>query len=195
MKLIVIAGFLGSGKTSVLLAIARHLAERGGKVAVIENEIGDVGIDGHFVADHGFVVRELFGGCICCTLSTGVVEALHSLARTYGPEYVLLEPTGIAQPADLVATVEKYAAAVAGVVVVTVIDAERYEVLSEVVGPLLEGQIAQADVIAVNKRDAVPPEELDRIVTAVCALGPNAPVMAVSALDSESLEPLLEQVL
>lgn len=195
MKLVVVAGFLGSGKTSVLLAIARHLAERSGKVAVIENEIGDVGIDGRFLAEHGFVVRELFGGCICCTLSTGVVDALQSLARTYDPEYVLLEPTGIAQPADLVATVEKYAGAVDDVVVLTVIDAERYEVLSEVVGPLLEGQIAQADVIAVNKRDAVPAEELERVMAAVHASGPVAPVLAVSALDEESLAVLLEKVL
>jgi G3E family GTPase len=195
VRLIVVAGFLGSGKTSLLLEIARHLVDRGRTVAVVENEIGEVGIDGRLIAERGLVVRELFGGCICCTLATGVVDALNSLGRTYGPDYVLLEPTGIAQPADLVATVEKYSAAVDGAVVLTVIDAERYGVLSEVVGPLLEGQIGQADVIAVNKRDAVPLAELDRVVAAVRVLGPAAPVLTVSALDHGSLDLLMENVL
>ncbi len=71
MKLIVVAGFLGSGKTSLLLEIARHLVDDGRTVAVIENEIGEVGIDGRLIAEQGLVVRELFGGCICCTLAVG----------------------------------------------------------------------------------------------------------------------------
>lgn len=188
------AGFLGSGKTSLLLEVARRLVAEGRTVAVIENEIGEVGIDGRLIAEQGLLVRELFGGCICCTLSTGVVEALNALQRTHGPDYVLLEPTGIAQPGDLVTTVEKYAAAVDGALVLTVIDAERYGLLCEVVGPLLEGQIAQAGVVAVNKRDAVPPAELDRVVASVRALGPAASVLTVSALDRESLGPLMETV-
>ncbi len=148
MRLIVVAGFLGSGKTTVLLEIARHLVAAGRKVAVIENEIGEVGIDGRYVAEQGLVVKELFGGCICCTLAIGIVDALKTIARTYDPDYVLLEPSGIARPGDVIATVDQYASDIDDVAVVTLIDVERFDVFLEVLGPMLEGQVARANVIA-----------------------------------------------
>ncbi|MEZ5124853.1 MAG: GTP-binding protein [Thermoleophilia bacterium] len=194
MKLIVLAGFLGSGKTTLLLEIARDLVAGGSTVAVIENEIGEIGIDGDYIAEQGLEVRELFGGCICCTLAVGVVDALATLARDHNPDYVLLEPSGIAQPGDLSETVRRYASAVDGVVTVTLIDAERYEVLTEVVGPMLEGQMAQADVIAVTKSDLVPEVDLTRILATVGELAPGVPVEAVSLLDSVSLMPVLARL-
>ncbi len=194
MKLIVLAGFLGSGKTTLLLEIARDLVAGGSTVAVIENEIGEIGIDGDYIAEQGLEVRELFGGCICCTLAVGVVDALATLARDRNPDYVLLEPSGIAQPGDLSETVRRYASAVDGVVTVTLIDAERYEVLTEVVGPMLEGQMAQADVIAVTKSDLVPEVDLTRILATVGELAPGVPVEAVSLLDSVSLMPVLARL-
>ena len=194
MKLIVLAGFLGSGKTTLLLEIARDLVAGGSTVAVIENEIGEIGIDGDYIAEQGLEVRELFGGCICCTLAVGVVDALATLARDRNPDYVLLEPSGIAQPGDLSETVRRYASAVDGVVTVTLIDAERYEVLTEVVGPMLEGQMAQADVIAVTKSDLVPEVHLTRILATVGELAPGVPVEAVSLLDSVSLMPVLARL-
>lgn len=195
MKLVVIAGFLGSGKTTVLLALAGQLVARGRTVAVIENEIGEVGIDGRYVAEHGLVVQELFGGCICCTLQTGVVDALGALARTYAPDYVLLEPTGIAQPAELALTVQRYATHVQSVKVLTLVDAERYELLAEVMGPLLEDQISRADAIAVTKRDLVPAEQLESVLAHVRALAPDVPIAAVAPTDPAGLASLLEEVL
>jgi G3E family GTPase len=194
VKLVVLAGFLGSGKTTLLLEIAHRLVAEGRTVAVIENEIGEVGIDGGYVAEHGLVVKELFGGCICCTLAVGVVDALAALARTHHPDYVLLEPSGIAQPADLAETANRYAAAVDGVVIVTLIDAERYEILAEVVGPMLEGQMSQADVIAVNKQDALTAEHFERVLAAVRAAAPEVPAVAVSAHDRASLTPIIDRV-
>src|SRR5450756_1612587 len=115
MRLILVAGFLGSGKTSLILELARRLVAASHRVAVIENEIGDVGIDGRYIADHGILVRELFGGCVCCSLSVGLVDMPKLFRRSRDPDYVLLEPTGIAQPSDLVATVRQYANWVDGI--------------------------------------------------------------------------------
>ena len=74
MNVLCIAGFLGSGKTTILLEVARSLTEDGVRVAVIENEIGEVGVDGGYVREQGLPVQELFGGCICCTLQIGLVR-------------------------------------------------------------------------------------------------------------------------
>lgn len=190
-----VAGFLGSGKTTVLLDLAKRLAADGKKVAVVENEIGEVGIDGKYVAEHGLLVQELFGGCICCTLTVGLVDALEDLARTFQPDYVLVEPTGIAQPSELAAAVRQYSAHTAHVSVITVLDAERYFMLREVIGGLLEGQIAHADVIAVNKTDAVESPELQRIVADVRAMAPSVPLVTISEDDRSGIDSVFGEVL
>lgn len=194
VRLILVAGFLGSGKTSLILELARRLVAASCQVAVIENEIGDVGIDGRYIADHGILVRELFGGCVCCSLSVSLVDTLKQLQRAPAPDYVLLEPTGIAQPSDLVATVRRYATWVDWIRVITLLDAERYEMLSEVLGPLLGGQIADADVVAVNKIDTVEPACVERVVANVRSLRPCVPVVRISTQRQTNLEALMQVV-
>jgi len=105
VKLLCIAGFLGSGKTTVLLELARTMTQSGLQLAIVENEIGDVGVDGGYVREAGLPVQELFGGCICCTLQTGLVETLRALELQYAPDWVVVEPTGLAAPGDLMKTV------------------------------------------------------------------------------------------
>ena len=194
MRLILVAGFLGSGKTSLILELARRLVAASHQVAVIENEIGDVGIDGRYIADHGILVRELFGGCVCCSLSVSLVDTLKQLRRSPDPDYVLLEPTGIAQPSDLVATVRRYATWVDGIRVITLLDAERYEMLVEVLGPLLSGQIAGADLVAINKIDAVGSACVERVVADVRSLSPSVPLARISTQRQTNLDALMEAV-
>lgn len=194
MRLILVAGFLGSGKTSLILELARRLVAASHQVAVIENEIGDVGIDGRYIADHGILVRELFGGCVCCSLSVSLVDTLKQLRRSPDPDYVLLEPTGIAQPSDLVATVRRYATWVDGIRVITLLDAERYEMLAEVLGPLLSGQIAGADLVAINKIDAVGSACVERVVADVRSLSPSVPLARISTQRQTNLDALMEAV-
>jgi G3E family GTPase len=98
VNVLCIAGFLGSGKTTVLLEVARVMAEDGLKLAVVENEIGEVGIDGSYVRDQGLPVQELFGGCICCTLQAGLAETLLAVESDHDPDWVIIEPTGLAAP-------------------------------------------------------------------------------------------------
>jgi G3E family GTPase len=194
MRLVLVAGFLGSGKTSLILEVARRLVAASHQVAVIENEIGDVGIDGSYLADHDILVRELFGGCVCCSLSVDLVQTLKQLRRAPDPDYVLLEPTGIAQPSDLVDTVRRYATWVDGIHVITLLDAERYEMLAEVLGPLLSGQIADADVVAINKIDAVEPACVERVVAEVRAVRPLVPVVRISTQQQTNLDEVMRVV-
>ncbi len=193
-RLLVVAGFLGSGKTTLVLEIARRLVAASRRVAIIENEIGDVGVDGAALAAEGLQVRELFGGCVCCTLQVGLVDTLRELARTYHPDYVIVEPTGIAQPSDLTTTVAQYAEWVEDVRVLTLIDAERHEMLVEVIGPMLDGQVAAADVVAVTKVDTVDERRLAAVLAAVRADDATRPVVEVSAPVGLNVDELFEAV-
>src|SRR5210317_1406548 len=101
MKLLIIAGFLGSGKTTLLLQVAKHLAAASKRIAIIENEMGEVGVDGDYLTLEGLHVQELLGGCICCTLAAGLVGTLEKVERLFQPDLVILEATGSARPSDI----------------------------------------------------------------------------------------------
>jgi G3E family GTPase len=103
LKLLLISGFLGSGKTTLLLQIARRLAAASQKVAIIENEVGEIGIDGQYLRREGLEVQEMFGGCVCCTLAVDLVTTLRKLEESVQPDRVILEATGVAPPGAKVA--------------------------------------------------------------------------------------------
>jgi len=156
VKLLCIAGFLGSGKTTVLLELARTMTQTGLQLAIVENEIGDVGVDGGYVREAGLPVQELFGGCICCTLQTGLVETLRALEAQYAPDWVVVEPTGLAAPGDLMKTVRTYMPQIARSRVLTLVDAGRWEMLQQVVEPLaLDGGDPEATMLPLAENPSV----------------------------------------
>jgi G3E family GTPase len=195
VNVLCIAGFLGSGKTTVLLEVARAMAEDGLKLAVIENEIGEVGIDGGYVREQGLPVQELFGGCICCTLQSGLVETLLAVESRYEPDWVIIEPTGLAAPGDILGAVVDHCPSIDVIRVLTLVDAARWEMLIEVLEPLVTAQIRTADVVAVNKADEVDDEALAAVMQSVGALAADrAEVLPVSAETGAGMKRLLVAV-
>jgi G3E family GTPase len=194
MKLLIISGFLGSGKTTLLLAMARQLAAGQRKVAIVENEIGQIGIDGEYLRREGFEVRELFGGCVCCTLTVDLVTTLRKIAQSIQPDLTIIEATGVARPADIVATVRAYTTDITAVKVFTLIDAETYEMLFEMMSPLMTAQIEAAAVVAVNKMDEVDADTLERIAQSIRQLNPHATIAAISAENRINLETILGEL-
>lgn len=195
MKLLLVSGFLGSGKTTLVLAVARALVDDGACVAIIENEVGEIGIDGAYLTQQGLTVRELFGGCICCTLTAGLVGTLRELEAARRPDWTIVEPTGLAWPADLLAVVSSYLPQIETVRVLTVVDTERWDALAEVVAPLIGAQIAAADVVAVNKTDLAGPGEDQRVAQAIAAMNPGATVVTTVASRGENVAAVLQAVL
>ena len=195
MNILCIAGFLGSGKTTVLLEVARAIAEGGAQLAVIENEIGEVGVDGGYVRKHGLPVQELFGGCICCTLQAGLVETLRTVESRYEPDWVIIEPTGLAAPGDFLAVVLDNCPNVDTIRVLTLVDAARWPMLLEIVEPLVTAQLETADVVAVNKVDEVGEDALAAVMESVRALMGKATVLPVSAATGAGMTRLLEAVI
>jgi G3E family GTPase len=194
MKLLVIAGFLGSGKTTLLLEVARRLTAASQNIAIIENEVGEIGIDGKYLRQEGLQVQELFGGCICCTLSVDLVSTLQKVEQLFQPVLTIIEPTGLASPGDVVTTVRSYAPMVTDILVLVLLDATRYELLYEMLTPLLTAQIQSADIVVINKIDAVDGANIDLISKNVNQLNPQARVVAISAEKRINLEPLVMEL-
>jgi G3E family GTPase len=194
VNVLCIVGFLGSGKTTVLLEVARAMAEDGLRLAIIENEIGEVGIDGGYVREQGLPVQELFGGCICCTLQSGLVETLLAVESRYEPDWVIIEPTGLAAPGDILGAVVDHCPSVDMIRVLTLVDAVRWEMLLEVVEPLMTAQIEGADIVAINKVDEVDDETLAAIVESVRALAGKATLLRVSATTGAGMKRLVASV-
>ncbi len=160
----IITGFLGAGKTTAVLHLLDRLG-RESRVAVLVNEFGKVGIDGEVLARRGQAldVVELPQGCICCTLRGDLMRALAEIAQIEGIERLLIEPTGVAQPADLVDVFSH--ATLNGAyrlgAVITVVDPAMLKKLAGRGMPFYDKQLELADVLAINKCDLAGAELLD----------------------------------
>ena len=191
MKLLIIAGFLGSGKTTLLLQVAKHLAAASQRITIIENEMGEVGVDGEYLTLEGLHVQELLGGCICCTLAAGLVGTLEKVQRLFQPNLVILEATGSARPSDITKNLREYGKNLDAIQIITLVDPSRHEMLMEVMTPLVTAQIQAADIVAVNKIDQVERETVQRTIQSARELNPRASIVAISAEERTQLDTLM----
>ncbi len=188
MRLLLFAGFLGSGKTTLILALAKQAALRHSRVCVLVNEVGEVGIDGEVLRLGDLEVVEITGGCICCQIGVDLVRALRELEQEFAPDLVMIEATGIATPEGVLDSIRRYPPrALDSLKTVTVVDAVRFEALHEVLTPLIEAQIAGADVVVITKADEATAEELELARHGVAELAPEVPVFVVDARREEML--------
>ena len=99
MKVMLVGGFLGSGKTTFIRSLADFLVrQERQRVVILENEVGEIGIDDQYLAMEGFQVREITAGCICCTLTGELTLAVNELAEQWHPDWLVIEATGLARP-------------------------------------------------------------------------------------------------
>ena len=182
MRLLLFTGFLGSGKTTLILAVAREASARLLRVAVVVNEVGEVGIDGSVLRMGDLEVKEITAGCICCQIGVDLVRTLRDLEEGFRPELVIVEASGIATPEGVLNTLRQYPVeSVSEILTATVVDATRFAALHEVLTPLIEAQVVAADVIVVTKPDQALATELDDAVGVVGTLAPGVPVHVVDA--------------
>jgi G3E family GTPase len=187
-ELLLFTGFLGSGKTTLIMALAKEAAAQGLKTAFIVNEVGEIGVDQQVMRDGGLEVYEITSGCICCQIGIDLVTTLQLLAETHRPELIVVEASGVATPRGVVDALAYYSGPpFRGLRSIGVLDPTRLEALLEVMTPLIEGQIRDVDEIVITKIDEATAEEVARAQEAAAELNPRAAVYRLSALDQESL--------
>jgi G3E family GTPase len=194
MKLLSVCGFLASGKTTLILEIAKRLQPVFKKMVIIENEVGQIGIDDKYLRRSGLEVQELFGGCICCTLASDLVTTLEKIEGEYHPDLTILEATGVARPEDLTNAVSKYSKVVEDSLVLTLVDSVRYEMLMEIMEPLITAQIEAADIIAINKIDVATDKEIALAEKSIRSLNGNSRIIRISADKDINLDQLLGEL-
>ena len=194
-KVIILSGFLGSGKTTALVRMIERLRAREGmdfRIAIVENEIGSASVDSSIIQEAGYSVTEMLSGCVCCTLIGQLIPALEKLEEELEPHLVILEATGMATPDTMANNLRKYGRY--PVRIVTLVDASRWQRIKLALQILLTAQIEPADIVCVNKVDLTEDEMLAEIETDVHAINPDVPVVRMNASEPVD-DTLLDTVL
>ncbi len=176
-KIDIYSGFLGAGKTTL---IKKMIAESyaGQKLVLIENEFGEIGIDGGFLQDAGINITEMNSGCICCSLVGDFGKALTQVITDYNPDRIVIEPSGVGKLSDVVAAVEKVTNA--DVVLgckVAVVDAGKVKVYMKNFGEFYNNQIETADTVILSRTDSIPQQKLDTAVELLRSLNAEATIV------------------
>ncbi|WP_434133275.1 hypothetical protein KIAC18_001441 [Sporomusa sphaeroides] len=183
MRILLFGGFLGSGKTTTILQIAKYITiNKQETVAIIENEIGEAGIDDQLLHDSGLQVRPLFGGCVCCQITSDLVTAVREIKETIRPDWLIIEMTGLAIPGNIAKLIHEYCNFYTGFKTITIADMGRWLELKEMIGPLVTGQVEKADLVLINKADLAGADERE-VMEDIREIAGGAPVMITSAAD------------
>ena len=166
-KIDIYSGFLGAGKTTLIKKMISE-SYAGQKLVLIENEFGEIGIDGGFLEDAGINITEMNSGCICCSLVGDFGKALTQVITEYAPDRIVIEPSGVGKLSDVIAAVEKVTneEVVLGCAV-AVVDAGKVKVYMKNFGEFYNNQIETAGTIILSRTDLVPQQKLDTAVALI----------------------------
>ncbi len=169
------AGLLGCGKTSLIKKLL-ETEYRGKRVAVIENEIGSVNLDASELNTAEVSVREITGGCVCCSFSGNLTAALRKLAESIEPDHIVIEPTGAADLTGLI-----HACSISKEAIlrrcVLLVNAKKWKILQRVAGEFYTDQIRTADCVYLNFTETLPPSQIDEIRQEIKELNPKAKIV------------------
>ena len=167
-KIDVFSGFLGAGKTTLIKKLLKEVLD-GSRTVLIENEFGEIGIDGGFLKEAGIEIKEMNSGCICCSLVGDFGASLKEVIETYGPDRILIEPSGVGKLSDVLKAVENVAADLDVQVnsAVAVVDASKAKMYIRNFGEFFINQVAYAGTIILSRTDKVKEEKLQECVALI----------------------------
>ena len=164
-KIDVVSGFLGAGKTTLIKKLLKEALD-GSKTVLIENEFGEIGIDGGFLKESGIEIKEMNSGCICCSLVGDFGTSLKEVISTYAPERILIEPSGVGKLSDVLKAVENVAGDLDVEInsAVAVVDASKCKMYMKNFGEFFSNQIEYAGTIILSRTDKVDQAKLNACV-------------------------------
>ena len=191
-KIDIISGFLGAGKTTFIKKLLKE-AISGEKVVLIENEFGEIGIDGGFLQDAGIEIREMNSGCICCSLVGDFGKSLEEVLKTYTPDRVIIEPSGVGKLSDVMKAVCDVAGEIDVVLngSITVVDAQKCKMYMKNFGEFFNNQIENAGMIVLSRTDVADAEKVAKAVEMIREKNANA-VIVTTPIDQLTGAQLLE---
>ena len=190
-KIDIYSGFLGAGKTTLIKKMITE-AYAGQKLVLIENEFGQIGIDGGFLQDAGINITEMNSGCICCSLVGDFGKALTQVLEEYAPDRIVIEPSGVGKLSDVIAAVEKVTnEEVTLGYTVAVVDASKIKVYMKNFGEFYNNQIETASTVILSRTDSVPQQKLDAGVELLRTLNSHA-ALVTTPWDQLTGEQLVE---
>ena len=178
-KVTVISGFLGAGKTTLIKKLLEE-ALKGEKIVLIENEFGEIGIDGGFLQDAGIEISEMNSGCICCSLVGDFGEALKKVMDQFHPDRILIEPSGVGKLSDVIRAVQGVAEQTEDMVLgcaVTVADATKCRVYLKNFGEFYANQVQYAGALILSRTQKLSAEKLDAAVALLREKNAEAPIV------------------
>lgn len=186
-KVDVISGFLGAGKTTLIQKLIKDVFA-GKKVVLVENEFGEIGIDGGFLKEAGITINEINGGCVCCTLQGDFHDALEKVENTYHPDHIIIEPSGVGKLSDILSIVKS----VEGLELNSysaVVDAKRCKIYHKNFKEFFDDQISTACCVILSRTQLVSEDKLNEDVSIIRELNPDVRIITTpwDDLNGESI--------
>ena len=197
-KIDIVSGFLGAGKTTLIKKMVKE-AYQGEKLVLIENEFGEISIDGGFLKDAGIQISEMSSGCICCSLVGDFGKALREVKEQFQPDRILIEPSGVGKLSDVIVAVENTVADIPDMRLnsfVTVADAGKVKVYMKNFGEFYNNQIESAGTIILSRTQKLTQEKLEAAVALLREKNPTAAILTTpwDQLDGQTILAAVEKV-
>ena len=194
IKIDIISGFLGAGKTTLIKKLFQN-GFNGEKVVLIENEFGDISIDSGFLKDSGVKIKEINAGCICCSLVGDFETAIKDLVNQFHPDRIIIEPSGVGKLSDIINAVEKVKLNDLCLnILATVVDGKKAKMYLKNFGEFFLNQIEAANTVIISKTENLSEEQIDELINIIKEHNEHANIITtnISLLSSDTLLKTLE---
>ncbi|MBQ2739512.1 MAG: GTP-binding protein, partial [Oscillibacter sp.] len=198
-KIDIFSGFLGAGKTTLIKKLLGEVY-KDEKIVLIENEFGEISIDGGFLKESGVQISEMSSGCICCSLVGDFTQALKDVVAQFDPDRVLIEPSGVGKLSDVIVAVEKAVEESEGTMVlgsaVAVVDASKVKVYMKNFGEFYNNQVESAGTIILSRTQKLSEEKLNAAVELLWDKNPDAAILTTpwDQISGETILSAIEKV-
>ena len=197
-KIDIVSGFLGAGKTTLIKKLLKE-AFPGEKLVLIENEFGEISIDGGFLKESGVQISEMSSGCICCSLVGDFNQALKDVQKQFAPDRILIEPSGVGKLSDVIVAVENTVAETSDMKLnsfVTVADATKVKIYMKNFGEFYNNQVESAGTIVLSRTQKLSQEKLEAAVAMLQEKNPGAAILTTpwDQLDGKTILSAIEKV-